>query len=157
MAAAAGLGLLFGAAPAMADWDYTQWGMTAAEVKAASEGVAQDNTDRSLDADGLKAELVAPFQGETLAFKAVFLFDDAHRLRYVSLGSEGQAACAATMQHLAMRYGTPEGVADMVDARTMRWDDVTDDNLVDFLDLGQGHCSVQFSKLPATRPSGKGL
>ena len=35
-AAAAVLGVLLGAAPAGADWDYTQWGMTAPEVRAAS-------------------------------------------------------------------------------------------------------------------------
>ena len=156
-AAAAGFALLLGAAPARADWDYTQWGMSPAEVKAASDGAAQDNADRSLDADGLKAKLVAPYEGAALTFTAVFLFDGLSRLRYVSLDPVGQAACVATMQHLAMRYGTPEGVSDMVDARTMRWDDVTDDNLVVYLDLGQGHCSVQFSKLPETLPSGKGL
>ncbi len=141
----------------MADWDYTQWGMTAAEVRAASEGVAQDNADRSLDAGGLKAKLVAPYQGSTIEFTAVFLFDDTSRLRYVSLDPVSQTACAAMMQNLASRYGVPERAADMVDARTMRWDDVTDDNLVVFLDLGAGHCSVQYSKLPATKPNGKGL
>ena len=156
-AAAAILGVLSGAAPALADWDYTQWGMTAPAHRAASSGAAQDNADRSLDAAGLKAKLVAPYQGATLSFTAVFLFDEAGRLRYVSLDPVSQTACAAMMQDLAARYGVPESAADMIDARTMRWDDVTDDNLVLFLDLGQGHCDVQYSKLPATRPSGKGL
>jgi hypothetical protein len=156
-AVTAGLGLLFGATPALADWGYTQWGMSPAEVKLASRDQAQDNPDRSLDAEGLKAELVAPYEGDTLAFTAVFLFDDASRLQYVSLNPSGSAVCPRVMQHLASHYGPPEGAADMVDARTMRWDDVTGDNLVVFLDLGQGGCSVQYSKLPATRPNGKGL
>ena len=144
-------------APAAADWQYTQWGMSAAQVKAASEGVAQDNRDRTLDPAGMTATLIAPFQGEALSFTAVFLFDAADRLTTVTLNPVEGVACPAIVDALDATYGKPEGRADMGQATTMRWNDLDDDDRVVFLDLGQGNCTVQYSKLPPTRPSGKGL
>ena len=145
------------AVPAGADWQYTQWGMTPDQVKAASDGAATDNADRLRDVDGLKAALVAPYQGETVAFTAVFLFNEQDRLRYVTLNPIGKLSCPQVVQTLADHYGAPGNRADMVRASTMRWNDLGADNLVVYLDLGGGDCSVQYSKLPPTRPDGKGL
>lgn len=145
------------AVPAAADWQYTQWGMTPDQVKAASEGAALDNGDRLRDVDGLKAALEAPYQGETVAFTAVFLFNDQDRLRYVTLNPIGKLSCPLVIQTLVDHYGPPGNRADMVRASTMRWNDLGNDNLVVYLDLGGGDCSVQYSKLPPTRPDGKGL
>ena len=50
------------AMPAAADWQYTQWGMTPDQVKIASNGVARDNMNCELDATGVTAALVAPYQ-----------------------------------------------------------------------------------------------
>lgn len=143
--------------PAAADWQYTQWGMTPAQVKAASGEVAQANPDRRLDADGLSAALTASYQGESIPFTAAFLFNRQDMLRYVTLSPVDRISCPLIVETLAAHYGPPEGKADMVHARTMRWDDAVNDNLVVYLDLGGGSCTIQYSKLPPTRPDGKGL
>jgi hypothetical protein len=160
MAAAGGLGLAALVAcvlPAAADWQYTQWNMTPDQVQAASDGVAQPNPDRRLDADGLSAALTAFYQGESIPFTATFLFNAQDRLRYVTLSPVDRISCPLVVQTLAAHYGPPEGKADMVHAKTMRWDDTENDNLVVYLDLGDGDCTIQYSKLPPTRPDGKGL
>ena len=145
------------AAPAAAEWQYTLWGMSAAEVQAASEGGARPNLDRTLDAGGLKAELTAPYQGEQVLFTAVFLFDETEKLRVVTLKPIGEAACPAIVQILSANHGMPEGRADMIHATTLRWDDTDDDNLIVYADLGPGDCTIQYSELPPTQPDGKGL
>ena len=139
------------------DWQYTRWGMTPAQVMAASAEAAHGNEDRGLDAAGMKAELVVPYQGASLRFTAVFLFDAGDRLEYVTLSPVGPVSCPIVVQALSATYGRPEGTADMVHATTMRWDDIENDNLVVYADVGGGNCTVQYSKLPTTRPDGKNL
>ena len=134
--------------PAAADWQYTQWGMTPDQVRAASNDAAQPNLNRTLDAGGLKAVLTAPYQGATLPFTAVFLFDDGGKLKLVTLDPIGDIACPVIVQALRANHGMPKGKADMVHATTLRWDDVESDNLIVYLDLGHGNCTVQFSRLP---------
>lgn len=143
--------------PAAADWQYTQWGMTPDQVAAASDDAARPNADRALDIGGLKAALTAPYQGASLPFTAVFLFDGADKLRTVALNPVGAIACPVIVQALGANHGMPEGRADMVQATTLRWDDVENDNLIVYSDLGHGNCTIQFSKLPPTRPNGKSL
>lgn len=145
------------AGPAAADWQYTQWGMTPAQVTAASSEAAQPNPDRRLDADGLKAALTAPYQGAAIPFTAVFLFDTSDRLQLVTLNPVGGIACPVVVQALAANHGAPLGKVDLLKSRTLRWDDADGDNLVVYADLGDGACTIQYSKLPPTQPDGKGL
>ena len=149
--------LAFSALPAAANWQYTQWGMTPDEVRAASSAVAHPNLDRALDAEDLRAALTAPYQGAAIPFTAVFLFDPENKLQTVTLDPVGGIACPVIVQALSANHGAPEGMADMVEAKTLRWDDVPHDNLVVYVDLGQGNCAIQYSKLPPTRPDGKSL
>lgn len=145
------------ALPAAADWQYTRWGMTPDQVRAASDGVARPNADRKLDAGGLEAALTAPYQGAAIPFTAVFLFDASGKLKLVTLNPVGGIACPVIVQALSANHGAPEGKDDLVHATTLRWDDIDNDNLVVYLDLGQGNCTIQYSKLPPTQPNGKGL
>lgn len=145
------------AGPAAADWQYTQWGMTPDQVTAASSQAAQPNPDRKLDADGLTAALTAPYQGAAIPFKAVFLFDPSNKLQVVTLHPVGGIACPVIVQALAANHGAPENHADLLKSKTLRWDDADNDNLVVYADLGAGDCSIQYSRLPPTRPDGKGL
>ena len=145
------------ATPAAADWQYSQWGMSPAQVAAASGGVAKPNDDRGLDAEGLRAELLAPYLAGSLPFTAVFRFDAEDALDDVALVPAGAANCSVIRAALVDHHGAPEGQADPRSAATMRWHDLDANNLVVFLDLGDGHCSIQYSKLPNTRPNGGGL
>ena len=156
-AAMAAAALAASIVPAAADWQYTRWGMDPAQVKAASGDVARDNPDRRLDAPGFTADLVSPYEGATLPFTAVFLFDAARKLGYVTLKPLGQIACPVIVEALVTNHGPPMGQVDLGHATTMRWDDLDADNLIVYSDLGQGNCTVQYSKLPPTRPNGKGL
>jgi hypothetical protein len=155
--ALAGCALGFSTGPGAADWQYTQWGMTIDQVRSASSGVAQPNPDRSLDVGGLKAALMAPYQGGPMSFTAMFLFDATGRLKVVTLNPAGAIACPMVVQELDANHGAPEARDDMGHAKTLRWDDVDNDNLIVYVDLGQGNCTIQYSPLPATRPDGKGL
>ena len=144
--------------PACADWQYTQWGMTPDQVTAASSAAAQPNPDRKLDADGgLKAALTAPYQGAAIPFTAVFLFDAQNRLQVVNLNPVGGIACPVIVQALVVNHGAPENHADPLQAKALRWHDGDNDNLVVYADLGGGNCTIQYSRLPPTRPDGKGL
>ena len=155
LAAAICLGL--GATPAAADWQYSQWGMSPAQVEAASGGAAKPNDERDLDAEGLRAELAAPYMAGSLPFTAVFRFDAEDMLDDVALIPTGPVSCPVVRATLIDHHGTPEGKADPQSAPTLRWHDLDANNLVVFLDLGGGHCSIQYSKLPNTRPNGGGL
>ena len=145
------------ALPAAADWQYTQWGMSPAQVVGASGGVAKPNDDRSLDAEDLRAELSAPYMAGSLPFTAVFRFDLAGALDDVTLIPVGPVSCPAVRTVLVTHHGPPEGKADVGGATTLRWHDLDANNLVVFLAPEDGHCSIQYSKLPNTRPSGGGL
>ena len=145
------------ALPAAADWQYTQWGMTPDQVKAASADAAVPNPDRKLDAGGFAAILTAPYQGAAIPFTAAFLFDTFGKLKVVSLKPVGGIACPVIVQALGTNHGVPEGKTDLLEAKTLRWDDTDNDNLIVYADLGQGDCTIQYSKLPPTRPDGKGL
>ena len=142
------------AEPASASWQYTQWGMLPAEVKTASDATAVDNSDRRLDADGLKAELVAPFQGATLPFTAVFLFGIRDRLAVVTLNPRDRESCGQIPDILRAHYGPPLASEGLEKAKSARWNDYGNDNVVNFLDLGGGNCSIQYSRLLNTRNDG---
>ncbi len=153
--AVSGLALL--SQPAAANWQYTQWNMTPAEVKTASHGAAQDNSDRGLDAPGRTAQLTASYQGEAIAFKAVFLFNDESELKTVTLTPDRTADCPVIMGRLRDHYGQPKEASDLIHADIARWDDFESSNLVVMLSLEKEGCTIQYSKLPHTRSDGSNL
>lgn len=155
--ALAGSTLALSVAPAAADWQYAQWGMNPDQVVAASNEAAQPSLDRSLDIGDLRAALTAPYRIGSVPLMAVFLFDPKSKLQVVTLKPGSGDLCPKIVETLGAHHGTPDRADDMVQARTLRWDDTDDDNLIVYADLGRGDCTVQYSKLPPTRPDGKGL
>ncbi len=93
--------------PAWADWQYTQWGMSPAEVQSASNGTAVVNQDRKLDAADLTAGLTAFYRGDKRPFTAVFLFDAAGKLSAVTLNPTDRISCDSIRQSLDAHYGAP--------------------------------------------------
>ena len=140
--------------PAGASWQFTQWGMTPSEVQAASNGTAVANRDRKLDAADLTANLTAFYRGDKRPFTAVFLFDTAGKLSAVTLNPTDRISCGPIRQSLDEHYGTPASVDQQKYGQTARWNDVEGDNVVVFLDLGEGNCSIQYSSLPPTHQDG---
>ncbi len=153
--AAGGLAAL--AHPAAANWQYTQWNMTPAEVKTASHGAAQDNNDRGFDAPGRKAQLMAAYQGEAIPFNAVFLFNDENELKTVTLTPVRKDDCPIVMGRLRDRYGQPKENSDLIHAAIARWDDYESSNLVVLMTIEKEGCTIQYSKLPATHADGSNL
>ena len=142
------------ATPALADWQYTQWGMSPADVQTASNGTAVVNQDRSLDAADLTAGLTAFYRGDKRPFTAVFLFDATGKLSAVTLNPTDRISCVPIRQSLGERYGAPASVDQHAYGQTARWNDIEGDNVVVYLDLGEGNCSIQYSSLPPTHQDG---
>ena len=157
LAGLAASGLAASTISAAANWQYTQWNMTPSEVKAASQGAAQDNNDRGLDAENRKAQLTAPYQGEATPFKAVFLFNEESELKTVTLTPVEESQCPMILDRLRRHYGQLKENSDLVHANVIRWDDFESSNLVVFLTLDAGGCTIQYSKLPPTHPDGNDL
>ncbi len=154
LAAALSVAIFGTITPALADWQYTQWGMSAAQVETASKGTAVVNKDRSLDAADLTAGLTAFFRGDKRPFTAVFLFDAVGKLSVVTLNPTDRISCDPIHSSLAAHYGTPVSTDQHKFGQTAQWNDVDGDNVVIFLDLGQGNCSIQYSSLPPTHQDG---
>ena len=157
MAGLAVSGLAVSSNSASANWQYTQWNMTPAEVKAASQDKAQDNSDRALDAENRQAQLTAPYQGEAMSFRAVFLFNAEDELKTVTLTPLKRDDCPSVMSRLVDHYEQPKENSDMIHADVARWDDYENSNLVVYLKLEKEGCTIQYSKLPPTHPDGNNL
>ena len=157
VAGLAAVGFAVSSSSATANWQYTQWNMTPAEVKAVSQDKAQDNHDRELDAQNRQAKLTAPYQGEAIAFRAVFLFNEEDELKTVTLTPANREDCPLVLNRLVTHYGRAKEDSDMIHADIARWDDYEASNLVVYLKLGKEGCTIQYSKLPPTHPDGNNL
>jgi hypothetical protein len=85
--------LLLVTVPAGANWQYTKWGMTPAQVVAASHGAATETTPAQqagerISATGEVALLTAPWQAGRFRFTALFFFSTGRRLTHVTLNLE---------------------------------------------------------------------
>ncbi len=150
-------GLAVSSNSATANWQYTQWNMTPAEVKSVSQNKARDNNDRALDAENRKAQLTAAYQGEAMSFMAVFLFNEENELKTVTLTPSKRDDCPLVLSRLVKHYGQPKENNDMIHADIARWDDYDNSNLVVYLKLEKEGCTIQYSKLPPTHPDGNDL
>src|ERR1700761_5763082 len=73
------------ASSAKADWEYTKWGMTPAQVTSAAKNLTKQSTDLHPDSDGNVTRLVAPYKNGKFSFEAQFGFDTADKLSSVTL------------------------------------------------------------------------
>src|ERR1700761_6391231 len=74
-----------GASAAKADWEYTKWGMSPAEVASAAKNRTKKSSDPHPDSDGNVTRLTAPYKSGKFSFEAEFGFDKADRLSSVTL------------------------------------------------------------------------
>ena len=77
---------------AKADWAYTKWGMTPAQVTGAAKNLTKKNSDLHPDSDGNVTKLVAPYKSGKFSFEAQFGFDPADRLSSVTLVLKDKSA-----------------------------------------------------------------
>ncbi len=98
--------LLLSAAPAMADWGPTHWGMSAEEVIAAVPGAKATAAEKGTNVNGLQQLAVAPWKDGDVATTATFLFDpDNGKLVFVGLMPDDPGQCEAYRATMVARYG----------------------------------------------------
>jgi|SRR5712692_11509112 len=126
---------------ATADWQYTKWGMTLEQVVAASKGTATANSDRTLDAEGFKAKLVAPYQSEGFTFRAAFMFGPDNKLGVVQLGLQN-GSCLKLIGALTNAYGPQQSKSRSSVLNLDRWWDQKHGNDVAYAEVGAS-CWIQ--------------
>ncbi|MGH1369353.1 MAG: hypothetical protein ACRBCL_12130 [Maritimibacter sp.] len=145
--------LTLSGAPAFADWQYTQWGMTPDEVLTASEGAAQ----RPDMAEGFGTNLVhlltAPYaltDGQ-LQFKARFVFYDFQSLEMVSL-VPFVGECVSVYRRLEETYGPGGQHGDQI-IRLTKWFDRENDNVIFFTEI-QDTCTLSYRRFHTPMEAG---
>ena len=101
------------AAKALADWQYTRWGMTRAQVIEASKGQAIAHAVKIRESWGIYPELVAPSRFAKHAFRAYFYFNGENdQLNAVRLVPVGTVWCPDVAKALMTRYGSDHILVD---------------------------------------------
>ena len=155
-----------GASAAKADWEYTKWGMTPAQVASAAKQATKKSTDLHPDSDGNVTKLVAPYQNGKLSFEAQFGFDAADRLSSVTLvlndkfagldmDMGGNSDMTMNMDHggchdlqasVKTKYGPPQGGGSAHMQYTIEtWQDPKNKNNIRYTVLDRAGCYVQYS------------
>ena len=95
--------------PAVADWEYTKWGMTPEQVVHASNGAVLQNKARSAgEGSGLEIRADGEFVAGSLRFDVSFGFDGAGRLAFVSYVQGDPARNGLFKAWLIRKYGEPQ-------------------------------------------------
>ena len=162
---------------AKADWKYTKWGMTPAQVAAASNNQTKKSSDLHLDSDGNVTKFVAPYPMGKFPFEAQFGFDKADKLSSVTLVLNDASAVSADMDmgadmsmpmgadmpvnhgpchdlgvSVKKSYGKRQGGgAAHMQYSIETWRDQKNKNNVKYTVLSQAGCYVQYS---AIKPAG---
>jgi hypothetical protein len=143
---------------AQADWQYTKWGMTEAEVVAASNGSAVASDAKQLgmnfDKPGIETKLTAPYTAGQFIFDARFSFSkDRGALARVQLWPVDKMQCTRLQTELATKYGRPtHSRVDQI-GRTTYWKDEQARNVTSFSSVLGATCYVSYDPI-ATAASG---
>lgn len=143
-------------AAAHAGWQYTRWGMTVDEARAASSGALRDNDGKDRVRGRYNWALAGDYHAVRFDFGVTAGFDVASGgLIRVVLTPRSGDACAAAVEELSAKYGAPELAEKSRFFTTRRWRDASAGNLVDFTDShrieGDGPgCSIAYE--PLERP-----
>src|SRR3954452_21902920 len=98
--------LLIPGRAALADWQFTKWGMSPDEVTKASDGQTTPVEDKSDNKSNYRILLEEPYSASGIAFNARFGFDNQHnRLVLVFLAAKNAEDCAQIGINLENRYG----------------------------------------------------
>jgi hypothetical protein len=133
---------------ASANWQYTKWGMTTAQVQKASKNAAVPTTGES--AGGETVKLTAPYSSGPFNFTASFWFDQSDHLTMVDLNlSEGNPN--ELIGSLRNKYGEPANHMPGIMTAYM-WKTASDK--ISFINVGS-KTSVSYS--PRVTAKEKGL
>ena len=153
---------------AKADWEYTKWGMTPAQVAGAAKNLAKKSSDLHPDSDGNVTKLVAPYRNGKFSFEAQFGFDAGDRLSSVTLVLNDKLAgmdmpmggdmdmnmqmdkggCHDLLASVKAAHGPPQaGRSAHMQYVIETWQDRKNKNNVAYTVLDRVGCYVQYSVL----------
>lgn len=146
---------------AVANWQYTQWGMSLDQVQAASGGKLASPLDHSACSGTC---LSGDYSADGFQFKATFRFDSRGELSEVELQTPSTNrgwGCNTLFDSLSARYGTPVWqsppsgmMREMLGhLPTTRWLDPQGGNTVFFIDAAilMGNCSIEYSPIASSK------
>ena len=132
--------------PANANWQYTRWGMTKAEVIGASRGSA--HAPSKVDTyykDTFIHLLDATYEAQNIDFKVHFLFNQKHRLSRVKLEPTNPDRCLSLEELLSDAYGHAYLNEVNSAGTTVKWRDKKNNNIVMFVNIPLiSQCSVSY-------------
>jgi hypothetical protein len=157
-----------GTSAAKADWEYTKWGMTPAQVASAAKRLTKASSDLQPDSDGNVTKLVAPYRSGKFSFEAQFGFNAADRLSSVTLVVKDKTAgmgmgmdmgpdmnmdqgkCHDLLASVKTTYGPPQGGRSAhMQYIIETWQDRKNKNNVTYTVLDGVGCYVQYSAIKA--------
>ena len=150
------LGIAF---PSEADWQYTRWGMSPAEVAEASSGtvlvVPSDEAKRTVDGD-MKGR--GYYNSGPYHFGALFNFND-RGLSQVTLDALNWSDCASIIQDLSGKYGQPISVQNLpMGTMTAEWLDSAQNNRIRLTAQNEKKCSIVYTPIrPVMTDGANGL
>lgn len=141
---------------ALADWQYTKWGMSQEEVVAAAG--ATGSTLKAINKPGYAGRiLVGPYNSGRFSFQATFYFPDRDggKLASVRLELENKDTCRDLSLALESAYGSAPQISENpaekdLRIRRGRWSDKEKNNLVTFFYPPERYsdpCWVHYSEL----------
>ena len=144
--------------PAFADWQYTQWGMTADQAIAASSGALSPCTPtacKGATGGKLQPKTIGQYQSGEFKFENIMLFDDAGGLAKVRLKLVDPAQITRLQSALVSKYG--EFVVENAGfLHTRRWMTATD--RIELQNIGTDkRALVLLEYSPRTTAANKGL
>jgi hypothetical protein len=141
---------------ALADWQYTRWGMTPAEVAKAPGGRAAPYVGAGENTDTEVAKLLAPYSAGEYAFTAYFMFSrTTDRLSSVRLNLADPGRCQSVYSDLLAKYGQALKDSWSGALKVSTWQDRPNNTRVQIVGIGQTSCTVIYS--PLASESNKGL
>jgi hypothetical protein len=152
-----GLLALLSAAPASADWTYARWGMSAAQVVAASSGQAQlakqdSKTNTVFGSTGAEAT----YSQSPFTFRVIFNFRY-DKLTQVTLHPQPKADCSPLVNELTRQFGPPEVKSLYTGITSFFWSNTATANDIRLLRV-PATCSIlyiQHGVVPARAPQGR--
>jgi hypothetical protein len=108
--------------PAAADWEYTKWGMTPAQVVNAAKGAVLETKATSAgEGSGFEMRASGEFVAGSLRFEVGFGFDGAGRLGFVTYTTRNPAQNGAFKDWLIRKYGVPQSGKTSEDGDVETW------------------------------------
>lgn len=141
--------------PALAEWQYTTWGMTQEEVVAASDGKALPNPEiEGQSTSEAIGALMVPYSSGKFKFRTVFNFDrKSSLLTRVSLQLIDGSKCGFLLGALSQKYGEPTGSESTL-TEVRKWRDTVNQNAVIYLRIGGDYCTVEYKPLVSENEEG---